>query len=340
MLQRTERKMRKRILRFNSAAIAAAASVVGKAEYEGPLGERFDLHDSTDKFGMKTWELAESEMQRLAFNTALAKLSLKEQSVGALFAGDLLNQCISSSYGLLDFDIPYFGLYGACSTAAEGIMLASATVSAGYFTTAAAVTSSHYCSAERQYRTPIEYGAQRSPTAQWTVTGAGAFMICREGKVRVLEGLPGIVVEKGICDASNMGAAMAPAAAHTLMRYFCESGLSPSDFDIIATGDLGYEGGEILCELLLAQGLDIRAQYRDCGMMIYDRERQDKHAGGSGCGCSAVVLASHLFPMLESGEIKNILLIGTGAMMSPSSIQQGQAIPAIGHLIRLSTEQN
>ena len=320
--------MRNRILKFNGAAIAAAASVVGKEEYEGPLGEHFDLHDSTDKFGMKTWELAESEMQRLAFNTALAKLSLSEQSVGALFAGDLLNQCVSSSYGLLDFDIPYFGLYGACSTAVEGIMLASATVNAGYFNTAAAVTSSHYCSAERQYRTPIEYGAQRSPTAQWTVTGAGAFMICREGKIKVLEGLPGIVVEKGISDA----------AADTLIRYFEESKLSPSDFDMIATGDLGHEGGEILCELLLSQGLDIRDQYRDCGVMIYDRKRQDKHAGGSGCGCSAVVLASYLCPLLESGELKNILLIGTGAMMSPSSVQQGQAIPAIGHLIRLGTE--
>ena len=164
-------------------------------------------------------------------------------------------------------------------------------------------------------------------------------MICREGKIRVLEGLPGIVVEKGICDASNMGAAMAPAAADTIMRYFGESGLSPSDFDMIATGDLGHEGSQILCELLLSQGLDIREQYRDCGVMIYDRERQDKHAGGSGCGCSAVVLASYLCPMLESGKLKNILVMGTGAMMSPSSIQQGQAIPAIAHLVRLCSEQ-
>jgi stage V sporulation protein AD len=250
--------MRNRILKFKNAAIVATASVVGKEEYAGPLGEYFDLHDSTDKFGMKTWELAESEMQRLAFNTALAKLSICEKSVGVLFAGDLLNQCVSSSYGLLDFDIPYFGLYGACSTAIEGIMLASATVNAGYFGTAAAVTSSHYCSAERQYRTPIEYGAQRSPTAQWTVTGAGAFMICPEGRVRVVEALPGIVVEKGISDASNMGAAMAPAAADTIIRYFKESGHSPTDFDMIVTGDLGDEGGKILCELLLSESLDIR----------------------------------------------------------------------------------
>ena len=329
--------MHNRILKFKNAAIIASASVVGKWEHEGPLGECFDLHDSTDKFGMKTWELAESEMQRLAFNTALAKLSASEQRVGALFAGDLLNQCVSSSYGLLDFDIPYFGLYGACSTAAEGIMLAAATVSAGFFGTAAAVTSSHYCAAERQYRSPVEYGAQRSPTAQWTVTGAGAFMIGKDGGVQIKEGLPGIVIEKGICDASNMGAAMAPAAADTIFRYFKESGLSPNDFDLIVTGDLGIEGGQILCELLLSEGLDIEKQYNDCGAMIYDAKKQDKHSGGSGCGCSAVVLASYLCPKLERGELENVLLIGTGAMMSPSSIQQGQAIPAVAHLIRLSS---
>ncbi len=332
--------MQNKLLKFKNASIISSASVVGKWEKDGPLGEYFDLHDNTDKFGKNTWELAESEMQRLAFNTAMAKLSVSEQAIDALFAGDLLNQCVSSSYGLLDFDIPYFGLYGACSTAAESLMLASATVSAGYFKTAAAVTSSHYCSAERQYRSPVEYGAQRSPTAQWTVTGAGAFMVSGEGKIRITEGLPGIVVEKGICDASNMGAAMAPAAADTLKRYFRISGSSPADFDLIVTGDLGIEGGSILCELLLSEGIDIREQYNDCGAMIYDVKRQDKHAGGSGCGCSAVVLASYICPKLESGELKNVLFMGTGAMMSPSSIQQGQAIPAIAHLIRLCSQKN
>ena len=332
--------MQNRILKFKNAAIISSASVVGKYEHEGPLGKYFDLHDSTDKFGMNTWELAESEMQRLAFNTALAKLSASEQAVDALFAGDLLNQCVSSSYGLLDFDIPYFGLYGACSTAAEGIMLASATVNAGYFRTAAAVTSSHYCSAERQYRSPVEYGAQRSPTAQWTVTGAGAFLISGEGQVKVSEALPGIVVEKGVCDASNMGAAMAPAAADTLLRYFRHSGCSVSEFDLIVTGDLGAEGGSILCELLLSENLDIRAVYNDCGKMIYDLKKQDKHAGGSGCGCSAAVLASYILPLLERGDLRDVIFVGTGAMMSPSSIQQGQAIPAVAHLIRLSSRQN
>ena len=328
--------MQSKILKFDGAKITSSASVVGKNEFDGPLGECFDIHDPTDKFGMNTWEQAESEMQRLAFNTALSKLSLCERSIDAIFAGDLLNQCVGSSYGLLDFDIPYFGLYGACSTAAESIMLSAACVSAGYFERAAAVTSSHYCSAERQYRSPIEYGAQRSPTAQWTVTGAGAFIISANGKVSVSEGLPGIVIEKGINDASNMGAAMAPAAADTILRYFSTSGYSPSDFDMIVTGDLGNEGGSILCELLCAEGLDIRNQYADCGTLIYDCKAQDKHAGGSGCGCSAVVLASHLLPMLESGEASDILLIGTGAMMSPSSIQQGFSIPAVAHLLRFS----
>ena len=332
--------MQNKILKFDGgAAIVSAASAVGKCEYEGPLGDCFDLHDSTDKFGMKTWEKAESEMQRLAFNTALAKVAASEREVDALFAGDLLNQCVGSSYGLLDFDIPYFGLYGACSTAADGLMLAAMMTSAGYFSTCAAVTSSHYCSAERQYRTPLEYGAQRSPTAQWTVTGAGAFLVRKEGKIRIADALPGIVVEKGINDASNMGAAMAPAAADTILRYFRYGERRPEEFDLIVTGDLGWEGGSILCELLLAEGLDIRSRYNDCGMMIYDRERQDMHAGGSGCGCSATVLASHLCPRLERGELRQILLIGTGAMMSPASIQQGEAIPAVAHLLRICNEK-
>ena len=332
--------MKNRIMRFDGgAAIVSAASAVGKYEHEGPLGELFDLHDSTDKFGMNTWERAESEMQRLAFNTALAKASAKERDVEALFAGDLLNQCVGSSYGLLDFDIPYFGLYGACSTAAESIMLASAMLSAGYFSTAAAVTSSHFCAAERQYRTPLEYGAQRSPTAQWTVTGAGAFILRREGRVRVTEALPGIVVEKGITDATNMGAAMAPAAADTITRDFSDGRYSPDDFDAIVTGDLGIEGGSILCELLAAEGLDIREKYMDCGKMIYDVEAQDKHAGGSGCGCSAVVLASYFLPRLERCKLRRIAFIGTGAMMSPSSLQQGLAIPAIAHLTVLCNEK-
>ena len=328
--------MQRKTLKFSKdTTVISSASVVGAHEHEGPLGSFFDLHDKTDRFGKKTWEKAEGEMQRLAFNVAASKASVTERDIDALFAGDLLNQCSASSYGLLDFDVPYYGLYGACSTAAESIMLSAMSVSAGYFDRCAAVTSSHNCSSERQFRTPVEYGGQRSPTAQWTVTGAGAFILGRGGKVRVAEGLPGIVIDKGICDASNMGAAMAPAAAHTLISYLEFGELSLDDIDLIVTGDLGYEGGSIMCELVAAEGYDIKDKYNDCGMMIYSRGAQDMHSGGSGCGCSAVVMASYIIPKIERGELSNVLFIGTGAMMSPSSIQQGLSIPAVGHLVRL-----
>ena len=329
--------MQDKTLKFNEdTTIVVASSVVGGKEHDGPVGAVFDLHDKTDRFGKKTWEKAEGEMQRLAFNVALSKAKLTERDIGALFAGDLLNQCSASAYGLLDFDIPYYGLYGACSTAAESIMLSAMSVSAGYFKRCAAVTSSHNCASERQFRTPVEYGAQRSPTAQWTVTGSGAFVIGSGGGVRVAEALPGIVIDKGISDATNMGAAMAPAAASTLKRYLSCGEIAIDEIDLIITGDLGYEGGSIMCDLLAAEGYDIKSKYNDCGMIIYNREEQDMHSGGSGCGCSAVVMASYIIPKIERGELKNVLFIGTGAMMSPSSIQQGLSIPAVGHLLRLS----
>ncbi len=331
--------MQKRIIKLNNAAISAAASVVGKHEALGPMGDRFDFRDTTDKFGADTWEQAESAMQKKAFELLMKKASLVVEDFGAMYAGDLQNQCVGSSYGLMEFDVPYFGLYGACSTAAEGLMLAAMAVSAGHFERCAAVTSSHFLAAERQYRSPIEYGAQRSPTAQWTVTGSAAFCVDRSGAAAITEAMPGIVIEKGINDSSNMGAAMAPAAADTFLSYFRESGLKPSDFDAIITGDLGFEGGSVLCELLHAEGLDIHAQYNDCGVLIYDRIRQDKHAGGSGCGCSAVVLAAYFLEQIKSGSIRNMLFVGTGAMMSPSSIQQGLAIPAIAHLIRIERRE-
>lgn len=332
--------MKDQIIKLQSWVVSAA-SAVGKREHDGPIGNCFTLYDATgeDKFGKDTWEKAESEMQRLALKQALEDSSLEESDIGAMFAGDLLNQCVGSAYGLLDFDIPYFGLYGACSTAAEGIMLASVMTSYGIFDRCAAVTSSHYCSAERQYRTPIEYGGQRPPTAQWTVTGSGAFIIGGENVgdgqkgIKITEAMPGIVVEKGITDANNMGAAMAPATAHTLLRYFSE-GRSVEEVDLIVTGDLGYEGGAILCDIMEAEGVDMRSRYNDCGMMIYSRNVQDTHAGGSGCGCSATVMASYLLPKVASGEIKRLIFLGTGAMMSPDSIKQGSAIPAVAHLVR------
>lgn len=326
--------MASNIINLNTTVIASA-SVVGDTEHKGPLGGYFDIYDPDDLFGEDTWEKAESEMQRRAFGLALKKTGLRESDIDAVFAGDLLNQCVASAYGLLDFDVPYLGLYGACSTAAEGLILSSLMTSSGLCRAVSTVTSSHYCSAERQYRTPLEYGAQRSPTAQRTVTGSGAFIVGEGGKVRVTGGVIGIVVEKGVSDAANMGAAMAPAALSTLVRYFSDSGEDPKDIDLIVTGDLGYEGGEILVSLARAEGIDLGKTYNDCGMMIYSRNAQDVHAGGSGCGCSAVVLASYILPKMERGEIRKTLFLGTGAMMSPTSVQQGCAIPAVAHLVRL-----
>ena len=322
--------------------ILSAASVVGKMEKQGPLGACFDLHSQDDRFGQKTWEKAEAEMQRLALNTALAKGEWSERDIDAIFSGDLLNQCIGAAYGLKDFTVPYFGLYGACSTAAEGLILASLLVTGGAFRRAAAVASSHNCTAERQYRSPIEYGAQRTPTAQWTATAAGAFIVGEAERADVLVRgvMPGIVIEKGIKDAANMGAAMAPAAADTLLRFFAATESAPTDFDLIVTGDLGYEGGDILCELLKMEGVDVSSVYNDCGMMLYSRETQDTHAGGSGCGCSASVLASYLLPKLAAGDLRRILILGTGAMMSPQSIQQGECIPAVAHLVCLTSKED
>lgn len=329
----------RKIIDTAGALVLAASSVVGGKEFEGPLGSLFDFHDPADRFGQKTFEKSEAEMQRLVLASAMGKLGVGASAIDALFAGDLMNQCVSSAYGLLEYDIPYFGLYGACSTAAEGLMLASVFVSRGIADLAAAVTSSHNSTAERQYRNPIEYGGQRTPTAQWTVTGAGAFIVGRSGDAlaEVADVFPGIVVEKGVTDAANMGAAMAPAATDTLLNYFEMSGTSPDDYDMIVSGDLGREGVLILGELLSASGVDASGKLDDCGMMIYDLEAQDVHAGGSGCGCSAAVLAASLLPKLKRGELRNILLYGTGAMMSPSSLKQGLAIPAVAHLIHLKS---
>ena len=324
-------------------ALLAAGTVVGGKEFSGPLGACFDYSNPSDRFGEETWERAESEMQRMALGAALDKAGLQVGDVDMLFAGDLLNQCTGSSYGLLSYDIPYLGLYGACSTSSEGLLLASAMVGAGYARIAAAVTSSHNAAAERQFRSPIEYGGQRAPTAQWTVTGAGAFILTDEATAAGRElatvtcALPGIVVDAGISDVANMGAAMAPAALDTLQRFFAASDTTPADYDLIVTGDLGWEGSRILCDLADAEGLDLRSRHNDCGMMIFSRNTQDTHSGGSGCGCSAVVLGGYLLPKLQSGTVSRMLYMATGAMMSPDSIKQGQSIPAVAHLVCLES---
>ncbi len=318
-------------------SVLAGAAVVGKREFAGPLGSDFDLHDDTETFGMDTWEKSESEMQRIALNLALAKAGASPNAIEAIFAGDLINQCVGSAYGLVDFGKPFFGLYGACSTFAEALMLSSMLVSAGYFEKTAAVSSSHFCSAERQFRFPLEYGGQRPPTSQWTATAAGAVLLAKEGKgPYITEVLPGRVVDAGIKDANNMGAAMAPAAIDTLTAYFEESGKAPTDFDRILTGDLGHEGLRITREIMKGAGIDLEPVYNDCGLLLYNSDAQDTHAGGSGCGCSASVISSHILKRFAAGEFHDVLYIATGALMNADSTKQGSSIPGIAHLVHFS----
>lgn len=328
--------MQKGIIRLeNAPSVLSAASVVGKKEMDGPLARLFDKHDMTDTFGKSTWEKSESEMQRIALNIAMDKGGFNIHDIDAIFAGDLINQCTSSGYGLANFDTQFFGIFGACSTMAEGLVLTSMLVNAGVYSRCAAVTSSHNCTAERQFRFPLEYGGQRTPTAQWTVTGSAAVIVGEhtEGEPYICEVLPGRITDKGINDQANMGAAMAPAAVDTLKRYFDESGKKPSDFSAIFTGDLGYEGSGILADLLSSDGYDISGVHHDCGLMIYDREAQDVHAGGSGCGCAATVLAAHILPEMRAGRLTDVLFMATGALMNTASLQQGLTIPGIAHLV-------
>lgn len=318
-------------------AIFTCAAIGGKKEHDGPLGEMFDAFCADDRFDSPTWEQAESEMARRALATALQKAHRADTDIDVLLAGDLINQCTATAYGLLGFDIPYLGLYGACSTSAEGLALAA--LLSDKFDTLAVVTSSHNCSAERQFRFPLEYGGQRPPSAQWTVTAAGAFLLsANQNGPRICDVLLGRTVDSGITDANNMGAAMAPAAAETLLRYFAETGRSPQDFFCIATGDLGAEGHAILREIMASEGVHLGDESIDCGMCIYDLEKQDMHAGGSGCGCGASVLAGHLLPILQKGSGREMLYLATGALMSPGAVQQGLAIPGIAHLVHIVAE--
>ena len=333
--------------------IISGASVVGQEEVNGPLGARFDYYDKKDDtFGYDTWEKAESEMQRLALGLSLSKTGLTENDLNVILAGDLVNQCISSNYGLLDYDVPYLGLYGACSTCAEGLLTASLILNgseANGLKRCAAVASSHNATAERQFRSPLEYGGQRSPTAQWTVTGAGSFILSTDINDLYFDApafaptitsvLPGRSIDAGINDITNMGGAMAPAAADTLLRFFNSSGNSPSQYDGIFTGDLGYEGSLILRDIMRASSCNIEGIHYDCGLLIYDRKRQDKHAGGSGCGCSAVVLSSLILERIRTGIYKKVLFVGTGALMNPMSLQQGMSIPGIAHLVEICAEK-
>ena len=317
-------------------SIIGFASVAGKFESQGPLGKAFDkiIYDSYD--GLDTYEQAESRFQSEAVTEALTKAKIKAEEVDCIFAGDLLNQCVGSSYGLIDFGIPYLGQYGACSTMAQGLIMASVFVESGAARTAMCVTSSHFCSAERQYRFPLEYGGVRTPTAQWTVTGSGSCVLknAKKGPC-IARATVGRIVELGVKDANNMGAAMAPAAAQTLKNFFDDTGTAPRDYDLILTGDLGEVGSKSLYDLLLLEDIDIRNRHNDCGLMIFDRNKQDVHAGGSGCGCAASVFCSKILSDLSSGIYNNILFMATGALMSPTTCGQGAAIPSIAHLVNV-----
>ncbi|MEE1280151.1 MAG: stage V sporulation protein AD [Oscillospiraceae bacterium] len=315
------------------------ASVVGKKEAAGPLREHFDVICMDSFLGQKTFEKAEAQLQNTAVSRALKKAGINAEDVGYVMGGDLLNQCISSSYGLRDFGIPFLGLYGACSTMSESLGLAAVLCAAGAAENCAAVSSSHFCSAERQFRFPLNYGGQRTPTAQWTVTGAGSVVVSRQGEAampHIRAVTFGKIEDLGITDINNMGAAMAPAAASTLAAFFRDSESNPSDYDLILTGDLGKLGSDLLIRLLMDNNINIAERHNDCGKMIYDIEKQDVHSGGSGCGCSASVLCSKILRDISAGRLKKVLFMATGALMSTVSVQQGESIPGVAHLVYLS----
>ncbi len=317
----------------NLPVILSHGNVVGTKEGQGPLADCFDFVSQDDYFGEKSWEKAECTMQQQALKNALNHANKSGDDLDFLLAGDLLNQCISSSFAARSQKVPFLGLYGACSTMGESLLLASLLIDGGYGNLAAAVTSSHFCTAERQYRAPLEYGGQRPPTAQWTVTGSGAVLVSNQGKgPKVTHATVGKIVDKGICDANNMGAAM--AAYDTLQAHFQDTGRTPEDYDLIVTGDLGKLGHEIISDLFARDGVKMN-NYTDCGLLIYDLQGQDVHCGGSGCGCAATVLTGHLLPAMEDGRYTRILFCPTGALLSPTSTQQGESIPCVCHAVAI-----
>lgn len=318
----------------NRPFLLAHAAAVGKKEGEGPLGAQFDFVTEDDRMGEKSWELAESELQKTAIETALSKAGLQKGDLDLILAGDLLNQCIGSFLASMQSDVPYLGQYGACSTMAQGLALGACLVEGGAARRLVASASSHFCSAERQYRFPLAYGGQRTPTAQWTATAAGAAVLGGQGSghIRITHALFGKMVEMGVKDANNMGAAMAPAAYDTLSTLLADLGAQPADFDCIVTGDLGHVGADILLTLLREDKIDLSPVYSDCGSLLFG-DGQDAHAGGSGCGCSAAVLCGPLLRDMQAGKIHRLVFAGTGAMMSPTSVQQGQPIAGICHAV-------
>lgn len=317
-------------------SVEAYAAFVGKKEKEGPLGSFFENYSEDTLFGQKSWEFAECELQKRSFSLAKKSGELKNGDIDLLFGGDLLNQCVASGYAVRDAEIPFAGLFGACSTMAESLALASMSVDGEHVRRAAAVTSSHFCSAERQFRFPLEYGGQRTPASQWTVSGSGCVIVSehKDEKVSISDLCLGSVVDYDVSDINNMGCAMAPAAADTIIKYFESTGTSPADFGSVVTGDLGMVGSDVFLDLCKREGVDIK-NHLDCGKLIFDRQLQGVYAGGSGCCCCASVLCGYFLPLLEKSKMGDILFMATGALMSPTSFQQGESIPAVAHLVHL-----
>ena len=341
--------------------IMDSASVVGTKEGEGPLGELFDMVGEDDMFGCNTWEEAESSLQKDAVYLALGKAGVKQEEISFLFAGDLLGQSIATSFGISCYQIPLLGVYGACSTCGESLALGAMSIAGGFAEKVVCVTSSHFASAEKEFRFPLEYGNQRPLSASWTVTGSGAFVLGNENAIqsryqtahdnpndgnvnsgvrtrpraKILGMTVGKIVDYGLKDSMNMGACMAPAAATTLEQHFIDFESQPSDYDKIITGDLGSVGQKVLIDLLRDKGYDISKNHMDCGIEIYDAQSQDTHAGGSGCGCSAVTLSAYILKQLEEGNWKKVLFIPTGALLSKTSFNEGQSVPGIAHALVL-----
>ncbi len=330
-----------RTVEFDSGPrIEAYAAFVGRKEKDGPLGDYFEHFDEDTTLGKPSWEQSEMELQRRSLSLALENADLNASDLDSILGGDLLNQCVASGYAFRETGVPFIGLFGACSTMAESLALAAALVDGGSMRRAAAVTSSHFCSAERQFRFPLEYGGFRAPASQWTVTGSGCAIVKRggEGRVSVRRATFGAVRDLGICDINNMGCAMAPAAADTLLRFFADTNTKATDYGAIVTGDLGRIGSDVLRDLCEREGHEL-PNHLDCGKLIFDIERQKAGSGGSGCGCSASVLCAYFLPQLERGEMHSMLFMATGALMSPTSFQQGESIPGVAHLVELKGAQ-
>ena len=320
----------------NPITIFSVASIVGPKEKSGPLSSYFDQCLDDEFWGEKSWESAESKIVKETVNMAISKSGLPIKDIDFCFAGDLLNQCIASSFGLREINTPFIGLFGACSTFVESMIVASSFIDGNFANNCICSASSHFCSAEKQFRFPLELGNQRPPSSQWTVTGSGCAVLTKTGQGPFITGFtPGKIIDMGIKDANNMGAAMAGAAEDTLIRHFKDTGRDPSYYDAIFTGDLGYIGKDILIDLAKSKGYDIKNNYNDCGVLIFDKEKQDTHSGGSGCGCVASVFSGYIYKKLKEQKYKKILLIATGALMNSTSSQQGESIPGIAHAISI-----